>query len=351
MRMLCFNMVRKKEDVSPDAWNIEQETALFKAICRYKPVGANKHFLMICICQMVNNANIQGPYLTMKCIWDKLATLYNLEGLDDLVSNLRIWCWYMASKILQEDGTEESGSQSPEDVPSSPPTMVTRHQKAELEAVLKEGREEDPISSVLPSEMREEFCLPWEVYGDLMLEHARANDSQATSPAQLSTTAGGAVPRGTKRGRETSVEDDLDSAEMDSEPEEEEESDQELSEEEVVPQSRIRRGRVVDKPSGSARSRRGRGRAGRRGGAGGRAIRRHDEEPAAGEEDEEEEDNDEVKESEEEQQEEGSEASDKDEEEQPRRPGFTRARRGRRGRGAAAASSRGPRRSSRQTKK
>ncbi|KAK9431291.1 chromatin modification-related protein EAF7-domain-containing protein [Lipomyces doorenjongii] len=328
-------MVRKKEDVSPDAWNIEQETALFKAICRYKPVGVNKHFLIMCICQMVNNANIQGPYLTMKCIWDKLATLYNLEGLDEL-----------------EDGTEESASQSPEDVPSSPPTMVTRHQKAELEAVLKEGREEDTISSVLPSEMREEFCLPWEVYGDLMLEHARANDSQATSPAQLSTTAGGAVPRGTKRGRETSVEDDLDSAEIDSEPEEEEESDQELSEEEVVPQSRKRRGRVVDKPSGSARSRRGRGRAGRRGGIGGRATRQHDEEPAAGEEDEEEEDNDEDKESEEEQQEEESEASDKDEEEQPRRPGFTRGRRGRRGRGAAAASSRGgPRRSSRQTKK
>ncbi|KAK9360948.1 chromatin modification-related protein EAF7-domain-containing protein [Lipomyces starkeyi] len=334
MRIFYFNMVRKKEDISPDAWNIEQETALFKAICRYKPVGVNKHFLIICICQMVNNANIQGPYLTMKCIWDKLATLYNLEGFDEL-----------------EDGTEESASQSSEDIPSSPPTRVTRHQKAELDAVLKEGREADPISSILPSEMREEFSLPWDVYGDLMLERARANDSQATSPAQLSTTAGGAAPRGTKRGRESSVEDDLDSTEMDSEPEEEEESDKELSEEEVVPRSRKRRGRLVDKPSGNARSRRGRGRAGRRGGAGGRATRQHDEEPTAGEEDEEEEDNDEDKE-EEEQHEEGSETSDKDEEEQPRRPGFTRGKRGRRGRGTAGTSSRGgPRRSSRQAKK
>ncbi|KAK9331724.1 chromatin modification-related protein EAF7-domain-containing protein [Lipomyces starkeyi] len=346
-------MVRKKEDISPDAWNIEQETALFKAICRYKPIGVNKHFLIICICQMVNNANIQGPYLTMKCIWDKLATLYNLEGLDELVSNLRIWYWYVASNILQEDGTEESASQSSEDIPSSPPTRVTRHQKAELEAVLKEEREADPISSILPSEMREEFSLPWDVYGDLMLERARANDSQATSPAQLSTTAGGAVPRGTKRGRESSVEDDLDSTEMDSEPEEEEESDKELSEEEVVPRSRKRRGRLVDKPSGNARSRRGRGRAGRRGGPGWRATRQHDEEPAAGEEDEEEEDNDEDKESEEEQHEEGSETSDKDEEEQSRRPGYTRGKRGRRGRGTTAGTSSrgGPRRSSRQAKK
>ncbi|KAK9249186.1 chromatin modification-related protein EAF7-domain-containing protein [Lipomyces tetrasporus] len=337
-------MVRKAEDVPPDAWNIEQETALFKAICRYKPVGINKHFLMICIGQMVNNASIQGPYLTMKGIWDKLSTLYNLEGLDEL-----------------EDGSEESSSQSPVDMPSSPPTtMVTRHQKAELEADQKEGRDTDAINSLfVPPKMREEFSLPWEEYGDLMLEHARAIDSQATSPAQMSTTAGGAVTRGMKREREASGEDDdLGSLEMESEPEEDKESDKELSEEEeaeeVVPRSTRRRGRsgAYDKSSGTTRSRPGRGRAGRRGGTGGRITRRHDEEPAADEEDEEDEDNDEGKESEDEQQDDESEGSDKGEEEQLTRPVFNRGRRGRRGRGGAAAKTRRvPRRSSRQTKK
>ncbi|KAK9321425.1 chromatin modification-related protein EAF7-domain-containing protein [Lipomyces orientalis] len=346
-------MVRKAEDVPPDAWNIEQETALFKAICRYKPVGINKHFLVICIGQMVNNASIQGPYLTMKGIWDKLSTLYNLEGLDEL-----------------EDGSEESSSQSPVDMPSSPPTVLTRHQKAELEADQKEGRETDAINSLfVPSKMREEFSLPWEEFGDLMLEHATAVDSQATSPAQMSTTAGAAVTRGMKREHEASDEDDLGSLEMDSELEEDKESDKELSEEEeeeereeeqeedeeeVVPRSTRRRGRsaVYDKNSGAARSRPGRGRAGRRGGTGGRITRRHDEEPPAEEEDEEDEDNDEDKESEDEQQDDESGVSDKGEEEQLSRPVYTRGRRGRRGRGGAAVKKRSvPRRSSRQTKK
>ncbi|KAK9239707.1 chromatin modification-related protein EAF7-domain-containing protein [Lipomyces kononenkoae] len=325
-------MVRKKEDVPPDAWNIEQETALFKAICRYKPVGINRHFLMICICQMVNNGNIQGAHLTMKSIWDKLAALYNLEELDEL-----------------EYGTEESSSQSPVDIPSSPPTMVTRHQKAELEATLKEGTAVSSSSFFIPAEMKEEFSLPWEVYGDLMLEHARATDSQATSPAQSSTTAAGVVSRGMKRGQEANTEDDMDSVGMESEPEEEKESEKELSEEEVAPRTTRRGGRVPEKPS---RSRRGRGRAGRRGGLGGRATRQHDEEPAAEEEDEEVEDTEEEKETEEEQQDGGSESSDKDEEEHRRRTGVTRGRRGRRGRGATAINSRGgPRRSSRQTNK
>ncbi|KAK9365887.1 chromatin modification-related protein EAF7-domain-containing protein [Lipomyces kononenkoae] len=328
-------MVRKKEDVLPDGWNIEQETALFKAICRYKPVGINKNFLMICICQMVNNANIQGPYLSMKSIWDKLATLYNLEELDEL-----------------EYGTEESSSQSPVDMPSSPPTMVTRHQKAEQEAALKEETADPSSSFFFPSEMKEEFSLPWEVYGDLMLEHARATDSQATSPAQSSTTAGGGAPRGMKRGQDANVEDELDSIGMESELEEDKESEKELSEDEVVPRSTRRAGRVAEKPSVNARSRRGRGRPGKRGGFAGRATRQHDEEPATGEEDEEIADTEEEKETEEEQQDEGSEISDKDEEEHPRRTGFTRGRRGRRGRGAAAINARGgPRRSSRQTNK
>lgn len=66
-------------------WTIEQEIALFKAICRFKPAGRHKHFRMLAIYQMVNNSNINSSSpLTTRDIWEKLRTLYNLEGLDEL---------------------------------------------------------------------------------------------------------------------------------------------------------------------------------------------------------------------------------------------------------------------------
>lgn len=68
------------------AWSIEQETTLYKAICRFKPAGKHKHFRMLSIYQTVNNPSITSSVspITMDDIWEKLSTLYDLEELDDL---------------------------------------------------------------------------------------------------------------------------------------------------------------------------------------------------------------------------------------------------------------------------
>ncbi|KAK9468505.1 chromatin modification-related protein EAF7-domain-containing protein [Lipomyces arxii] len=300
-------MVRKKDsDVLPEDWSIEQETALFKAICRYKPVGLDKHFLMMCICQMVNNSNVEGPYLTTKSIWDKLSTLYNLDGLDEL-----------------EDGSEESFSESAAETRSATPA-ITRHQQAERDAAKQErleANEEANKRRYVPSQMKNEFSLPWDEYGELLLEHAREMDSQATSPAQLSTTAGASntpvsTTRGFKRGREASVEEDLGSVDMnsaddinnlDSDKEnleeieaehDDEDGDKEANvkeedeEEEVASRNTRRRGRTnvqektPEKSSVKARNRRTK--PTKRGASGNRSTRQHGQETGT-EEDEEEE--------------------------------------------------------------
>ncbi|KAK9455245.1 chromatin modification-related protein EAF7-domain-containing protein [Dipodascopsis uninucleata] len=247
-------MAPKLDDIPPDDWNIEQETALFKAICRYKPVGMNKHFLMVCICHMVNNSFVQGSYLTTKSIWDKLNTLYNLEGLDE----------------LEDIPTDGSLSQSPP-VSSSPVPMVTRHRKAELEQEAAEAEEDGKIAT-RPSSMKAEFTLPWNEYGELMLEHARASDSQTTSPAQLSVS-GGPTARAIKRNRDGSDDDEVASAISNLDmTEDEKESERDDSERDSGRQTR-RRGRAPIHDSSSVmhsqtqpntRGGRGRGRAGRR---------------------------------------------------------------------------------------
>lgn len=76
-----------KRTLSPSRiWSIEQETTLYKAICRFKPAGKHKHFRMISIYQMVNNPSVTSSAspLSMEDIWQKLSTLYDLGGLDDL---------------------------------------------------------------------------------------------------------------------------------------------------------------------------------------------------------------------------------------------------------------------------
>lgn len=134
-------------------WTIEQETVLFKAICRFKPAGQHKHFRMLCIYQMVNNSNItpttsDGPLSTTE-IWDKLETLYNLEGLDELEDSSS----FMASE-------EQLSEMSPE-----PPYHGS------LGGRLGDGT------------FLREFMLPWEDYGSMIESQAlETSDSRATSP-------------------------------------------------------------------------------------------------------------------------------------------------------------------------
>lgn len=95
-----------------DPWTDEQETALLKAIIKWKPVGefgirhvaqrddrgansfdriplgVHKHFRMVAISEFLK-INGYGPasgeHLGIPGIWKKLGTLYNLEALNERV--------------------------------------------------------------------------------------------------------------------------------------------------------------------------------------------------------------------------------------------------------------------------
>lgn len=141
-------------------WTIEQETVLFKAICRFKPAGQHKHFRMLCIYQMVNNSNVmpasgEGPLSTAE-IWEKLETLYNLEGLDELEDSSS----FMASEELLEETSPE------------PPYYGS------LGGRLGDGT------------FLRDFILPWEEYGPLIENQAlETSESRATSPGYESESA------------------------------------------------------------------------------------------------------------------------------------------------------------------
>jgi Chromatin modification-related protein EAF7 len=128
--------------LSLNMWSIEHETNLFKAVTRFKPAGLHKHFRMISIHNMVNLTG--GEYVTSEEIWKKLNTLYNMAGLDDLEDN--------------ESGVSSLSSESPN--------------------VVQAEDEEDEDARVSTSEFR----LPWEEYGELMIQQAKATDSRPSSP-------------------------------------------------------------------------------------------------------------------------------------------------------------------------
>jgi hypothetical protein len=115
------------------SWDIEQETMLYRAICRYKPAGVHKHFRMLSIHNFVNSPHIAGSKLAISEIWQKLGELYDLPGLDD----------------LEDNGASSDSSDS-------------RDSSSELE----------------------DFVLPWDEYGDLMIEQAQAQDPETPSDIQ-----------------------------------------------------------------------------------------------------------------------------------------------------------------------
>ncbi|KAA8904185.1 CT20 family protein [Sphaerosporella brunnea] len=68
-----------------DSWTDEQETTLFKAISIYKlkPAGMHKHFRIIGIAELMKNHGVSTSHTNIAGIWEKLRTMYSLEGLDE----------------------------------------------------------------------------------------------------------------------------------------------------------------------------------------------------------------------------------------------------------------------------
>lgn len=76
--------VKEKSDTVEMEWNAEEQVQLFLALGGLKPIGINKHFYMVCICERLSTALKRD--ISPDSVWAHLKKLYNLEALDKVVS-------------------------------------------------------------------------------------------------------------------------------------------------------------------------------------------------------------------------------------------------------------------------
>ncbi|CAI4049856.1 Eaf7p SKDI_14G1890 [Saccharomyces kudriavzevii IFO 1802] len=144
-------------------WTIVDEIRLLRWASEFKPAGIHKHFHMFCIVERMNSPDkypvtlLQketmklGKIFTAKDIWEKLGQSYNLENIDKMEN-----AYSMAAT------TECSLNDDDEEI----------HEETLLE---------------LNNRMRarkQDFTLPWDEYGELILEHAKKGPASIEEEAQ-----------------------------------------------------------------------------------------------------------------------------------------------------------------------
>ncbi|QLQ79646.1 hypothetical protein HG537_0C02930 [Torulaspora globosa] len=134
-------------------WSVVDEIRLYRWVAEFKPAGMNKHFHMVCILERMNDPDKYPVILlqkeagrpvkvfTAKEVWAKLGSAYNLAEIDRIEDQ----------EIEQSSASDES----------------------------REGLRER-IRRI--REVRD-FELPWDEYGELILENAR-NGVEETGTAE-----------------------------------------------------------------------------------------------------------------------------------------------------------------------
>ena len=107
---------------------VDAEVALFRAICRYKPVGIHKHFRMYNLVKFLNQSS--ETQFSYESIQTELEKYYDLKGLED---EDEIWeeefelPWQDYGELIEEFGKAEVASEtSPEATPSPEPEEKRR---------------------------------------------------------------------------------------------------------------------------------------------------------------------------------------------------------------------------------
>ena len=184
-------------------WTKVEEIRLFKWMTLFKPAGVHKHFHMVCLLERMNKPEQypikllqsdkgESKVFSAKDIWERLQKYYDLEKADAVENRP-----YDLSTInkIQGDAEEGEDEEEEEEEAEDGPAMVDDDADSEngdekehsAQNDFNEGGngaawENSGVRVCMPLQNRlsegQEFELSWEEYGDLILEHAKDNDSE-----------------------------------------------------------------------------------------------------------------------------------------------------------------------------
>ena len=149
-------------------WTIVDEIRLLRWASEFKPAGIHKHFHMFCIVERMNSPDkypvtlLQketmklGKVFTAKDIWDKLSQSYNLEKIDEMENTYSLKTTTEGSR--NGDGNDDDGEINKE-------TLLELNNRIRVH--------------------KQDFTLPWEEYGELILENARKSPNSNEEQTQI----------------------------------------------------------------------------------------------------------------------------------------------------------------------